>query len=72
MLTRTKKHIQIPCEEWEELKKNPALGEALELLEDITDIEKAKKVTGKSLTIDQYLKKRDIRNKNKTVSSKRS
>ncbi|MDZ7766508.1 MAG: hypothetical protein U5K00_19135 [Melioribacteraceae bacterium] len=40
------------------MKQNPALKETLELLEDISDLEEAKKTKGKSLTIDQYLKKR--------------
>ncbi|MGD1006758.1 MAG: hypothetical protein ABR980_05955 [Ignavibacteriaceae bacterium] len=39
---------------------NPALSEAIELLEDISDLEKAKKVRRKSLTIEQYLKSNDI------------
>ncbi len=60
MITKTKKHIQIPRKDWEKLKKNPAFSEAVELLEDINDLEKAKKVKGKSLSLDQYLKKRGI------------
>lgn len=59
-LTKTKTHIKIARTEWEKLKKNPALSEAIELLEDISDLEKAKKVKGKSLTIEQYLKKRGL------------
>ena len=39
MLTKTKKHIQIPREEWDKMKKNPAFSDALELLEDISDLE---------------------------------
>jgi len=42
------------------MKKNPALSEAIELLEDISDLEEAKKVRGKSITIEQYLKKRGL------------
>ncbi len=59
-LTKTKTHIKISRAEWEKLKKSPALSEAIELLEDISDLEKAKKVKGKSLTIEQYLKKRGL------------
>jgi len=40
------------------MKKNPALAETIELLEDISDLEEAKKVLGKSLTIEEYLAKR--------------
>lgn len=47
MLTKTKRQVQIPLEEWEKMKKNPAFSDALELLEDISDLEKAKKVKGK-------------------------
>lgn len=44
------------------MKKNPAFSEAVELLEDINDLEKAKKVKAKSLSLDQYLKKRGVQN----------
>lgn len=47
MLIKTKRQIQIPLEEWEKMKKNPTFSDALELLEDISDLEKAKKVKGK-------------------------
>ncbi len=60
MLTKTKDQVQIPLKEWEKMKKNPALSDALELLEDISELEKAKKVKGKDLTLEQYLKKRDL------------
>lgn len=36
---------------------NPTLKDTLELLEDISDLEEAKKTKGKSLTIDQYFKR---------------
>jgi len=62
MITKSKKNIQISTEKWAKLKKSPALTDALELLEDISDLEKAKKVKGKSLTIDQYLAKRGLSN----------
>ena len=58
MLTKTKKQIQIPLKDWEEMKKNPALADTIELLEDIYDLEKAKKTKGVDLTLEQYLKKR--------------
>ena len=72
MLTKTKKQVQIPLEEWEKMKKNPVFSDALELLEDISDLERAKKVKGKDLTLRQYLiresqlcrKKRDLQNSN--------
>ena len=64
MLVKTKKHVRIPREEWEKMKKNPAFSEAVELLEDIAELEKAKKVKGKSLTLKQYLKKRGLKNNN--------
>lgn len=59
-LRKTKTHIKISRSDWEKMKLNPALRETLELLEDISDLEEAKKTKGKSLTIDQYLKKRGI------------
>ncbi len=63
-LTKTKANVKIPRKDWEEMKKNPVLSEAIELLEDISDLEKAKKVRGKSVTIEQYLKKRGLQNIN--------
>ncbi len=62
MLTKTKKQIQIPLKEWEKMKKNPVFSDAIELLEDISDLEKAKKVKGKDLTLEQYLKRRELQN----------
>jgi hypothetical protein len=59
-IIKTKKQIKIKSSDWEKLKKNPALSETIELLEDISDLEKAKSVKGKSLTIEQYLKKRGL------------
>ena len=59
-LKKTKTHVKINRSDWEKLKKNPALVEAIELLEDISDLEKAKKARGKSVTIEQYLKKRGL------------
>ena len=59
-IIKTKKQVKIAASDWEKLKKNPVLSEAIELLEDISDLEKAKKVKGKSLTIDQYLTKRGV------------
>ena len=61
-LVKTKTHIKISRKDWEEMKKNPVLNEAIELLEDISDLEKAKKVRGKSVTIGQYLKRRGLQN----------
>ncbi len=59
-LTKTKSHIKINRKDWESMKTNPALSEAIELLEDISDLEKAKKIRGKSVTVQQYLKKRGL------------
>jgi len=59
-IIKTKKQVKIQASDWEKLKKNPVMSEAIELLEDISDLEKAKKVRGKSLTLEQYLTKRGI------------
>lgn len=59
-LTKTKSHVKIARSDWEKMKKNPALSDAIELLEDIADLEKAKKVSGKGISLDKYLKKRGI------------
>lgn len=59
-ITKTKSHIKIELSEWEKLKKNPATSETIELLEDISDLEKAKKTTGKTISLEEYLKKRGI------------
>ncbi len=53
--------IRIPRAEWNRLKKNPFFRDLVELLEDRNDLQAAKKVRGKSLTLTQYLKKRGIR-----------
>lgn len=55
-----------------ENEKNPAFFDILELLEGISDLERAIKVKGKDLTLGQYLiresqlcrKKRDLQNSN--------
>ncbi len=49
-LTKTKSHIKIAHSDWEKMKKNPALSETIELLEDISDLEKAKKLYEDLLT----------------------
>ena len=59
-IIKTKKQVKIQASDWEKLKKNPVMSETLELLEDISDLEKAKKVRGKSLTVEQYLIKRGL------------
>ena len=59
-IIKTKKQVKIQASDWEKLKKNPVMSEAIELLEDISDMEKAIKVRGKSLTLEQYLTKRGI------------
>lgn len=55
-LIKTKHHVTIARKDWKKMKTNPAVSEAIELLEDISDLEKAKKVHGKSMTIEQYQK----------------
>lgn len=57
-----KKDILIPREDWEAMKKNPALGELVELIEDKYDLEEAKRAKGKDISLNDYLKKRAIRN----------
>lgn len=59
-ITKTKSFIKIRRREWGKLITNPAASDAIELLEDISDLEKAKKVTGKSISLEEYLKKRDL------------
>ena len=59
-LIKTKHHVTIARRDWEKMKTNHAVSEAIELLEDISDLEKAKKVRGKSMTIEQYQKRRGI------------
>jgi hypothetical protein len=63
MLTKTRNEVRIPLAEWNSLKKNPVFGDLVELLEDRDDLKVAKKVRGKSLTLDEYLEKRGIRDR---------
>ena len=59
-VTKTKRNVTIARKDWEKFRMNPVLNEAIELLEDISDLSAAKKVHGKAITISQYLKKRGI------------
>ena len=59
-ITKTKTHVKINRQEWEKMKKNPVLAETIELLEDVSELEKAKKVLGRAISLEQYLKKRGI------------
>ncbi|MBI4535185.1 MAG: hypothetical protein HY708_02830 [Ignavibacteriae bacterium] len=61
MLTKSRTHVRIPRREWERLRKNPQFNELVELLEDRADLETAKRVKGKDLSLNQYLAKRGIR-----------
>ncbi|MBI3006255.1 MAG: hypothetical protein HYY49_12690 [Ignavibacteriales bacterium] len=61
MLTKTRSKVQIPRREWEELRKNPVFADLIELLEDQHDLAAARKVTGKDVELNQYLKNRGIR-----------
>lgn len=60
MLTKTKTQIRIPRSEWDKMKKNPTFSDVIELLEDISDLEKAKNVKGKDVTLEEYLKNREL------------
>ena len=60
MLTKTKSDVRIPRREWDKLRKNPHFNELIELLEDQADLEQAKSVRGKDLTLGQYLRKRGL------------
>jgi hypothetical protein len=62
MITK-KESIRIPRREWESLRKNPAFSDLIELIEDRLAFLEAKKVTGKNMTLDEYLKSRGIRNR---------
>ena len=64
MVTKTKKVVQIPRDKWDKMKANPAFSDVMELLEDISDLENAKKVKGKGISLDNYLKKRAISDNN--------
>ncbi len=57
-----KNEVRIPREDWELLRKNPAFGELIELIEDKYDLEEAKRAKGKVISLADYLKKRAIRN----------
>lgn len=59
-LVKTRTHVKISRKDLEEMKKNPILNDAIELLKDISDLERAKKIRGKAVSIEQYLKKRGL------------
>jgi hypothetical protein len=68
MLTRRKPRsqrgaadIHIPRKDWESLKRNPAFSELIELIEDKYDLEEAKLVKGKDVSLTDYLRKHAIR-----------
>jgi hypothetical protein len=71
-LIKTKHHVTIARRDWEKMKTNPVVSEAIELLEDISDLEKAKKVRGKSMPIEQYQKYRGIQSSHETFCPERS
>ena len=72
MLTKTKTSVHIPRKEWESLRENPLFGDLIELLEDRKDLEEAKQVKGKDISLDDYLAKRGIQNNHKAVRSTRA
>jgi hypothetical protein len=61
MISKTKTTVKIPREEWEKLRKNPSFSEAIELLEDVADLEAAKSIKGKDISLTNYLQKRGLR-----------
>jgi hypothetical protein len=44
------------------MKKNPFSSEAIELLEDVADLEAAKSIKGKDISLTNYLQKRGLQN----------
>ena len=62
VLTISKTHVRIPRREWERLRRNPRFGELIELLEDRADLEAAKRVRGRDMTLNEYIAKRGLRN----------
>ncbi|MBM4177158.1 MAG: hypothetical protein FJ213_13450 [Ignavibacteria bacterium] len=64
MITKTKTEVRIKRKDWEKLKDNPVFNEAVELLEDIADLKRAKLVKGKDLTMEEYLKKCELQSNN--------
>jgi hypothetical protein len=62
MLTKTKSKVRISRRDWEKLRRNPSFTELIELLEDARDLQEAKRIRGKDLTLRQYLTKCGIRN----------
>ncbi|MDP2036543.1 MAG: hypothetical protein Q8L04_04105 [Ignavibacteria bacterium] len=62
MITKTKTHVKIPREDWEKMKKNPALSDSIELMEDMVDYKVSKLVKGKDISLEQYLQKRGLPN----------
>jgi len=62
MISKTKTGVKISHDEWEKMKKNPSFSEAIELLEDVADLEAAKSVKGKDISLTHYLQKRGLRN----------
>jgi len=62
MISKTKTGVKISRDEWEKMKKNPSFSEAIELLEDVADLEAAKTVKGKDILLTQYLQKSGLRN----------
>lgn len=62
MLTKDQTYVRIPRKEWEKLRQIPTFAEVIELLEDQNDLQVAKRVNGKDISLKIYLKKRGIRN----------
>ncbi len=62
MLTKTRTHVKIARRDWVKLQKNPHFAELVELLEDRARLFAAKKVRGKDISLNEYLRKRGIRN----------
>jgi hypothetical protein len=64
MIKKSKSAVRISRDDWEKMRKNPVLSETVEILEDISDLKSAKNKKGKDLTLEQYLKKRGLRDHN--------
>ncbi len=64
MIKKSKTAVRISRDDWEKMRKNPAFSETVEILEDISDLKSAKNKKGKDLTLEQYLKKRGLRDHN--------
>lgn len=54
----SRRYIKIPVKLWNEAKHSPVYSQLTEELEDRIALEQAKKVKGRKITLNAYLKKR--------------